>query len=202
MLIRRPGNYGWPFCATPDLPYVDYDFATATPGEDFNCNRPMNDSRHNTGLRTAAAGGPARRLVHVQPRQRCSRSWARAASARWAARRTTSTPQNRSVFRWPPYYNGVPLFYEWTRDYVKEFRLNRPNGGRLDEIRDVPLAGMVDNPMDMEFGPDGALYVLNYGDGFFSENPDADLSRIDFVRGNHTPVVKVAATPSRRPCAA
>ena len=36
MIIRRPGNYGWPFCATPDLPYVDYDFATATPGEDFN----------------------------------------------------------------------------------------------------------------------------------------------------------------------
>ena len=30
MIIRRPGNYGWPFCATPDMPYVDYDFATAT----------------------------------------------------------------------------------------------------------------------------------------------------------------------------
>ena len=37
--------------------------------------------------------------------------------------------QNRSVFRWPSYYNGVPLFYEWTRDYVKEFRLNRPTAG-------------------------------------------------------------------------
>ena len=55
---------------------------------------------------------------------------------------------------------------------------------------------VVDNPMDMEFGPDGALYVLEYGDGFFSENPDAQLSRIDFVRGNHTPVPKVAATPT------
>ena len=35
--------------------------------------------------------------------------------------------------------------------------------------------------MDMEFGPDGALYVLEYGDGYFAENPDAQLSRIDFV---------------------
>jgi cytochrome c len=26
MLIRGPANYGWPFCATPDKPYVDYDF--------------------------------------------------------------------------------------------------------------------------------------------------------------------------------
>ena len=38
-----------------------------------------------------------------------------------------------------------------------------------------------DNPMDLEFGPDGALYVLEYGDGFFAENPEAQLARIDFV---------------------
>jgi cytochrome c len=50
--------------------------------------------------------------------------------------------------------------------------------------------------MDMEFGPDGALYVLEYGDGFFSENPDAQLARIDVVRGNYTPVPQVAATPT------
>ena len=47
--------------------------------------------------------------------------------------------------------------------------------------------------MDIEFGPDGALYVLEYGDGFFAENPEAQLARIDFVRGNCTPVPKVTA---------
>ena len=46
---------------------------------------------------------------------------------------------NPSAFKWPRYYNGQPLFYEWTRDYVKEFRLNRPNGNRLADIRHVPL---------------------------------------------------------------
>jgi hypothetical protein len=53
--------------------------------------------------------------------------------------------------------------------------------------------------MDMELGPDGALYVLEYGDGFFSGNPDAQLARIDFVRGNYTPVPQVAATPTTSP---
>ena len=195
MIIRRAGNYGWPFCATSDMPYVDWDFANSTPGEDFNCNGPMNDSRHNTGLR---------RLPQViQPDV-----WYSYGESGLFPELGTGgigpmggpaydfDSANRSVFRWPAYYNGVPLFYEWTRDYVKEFRLNRANGNRLDEIRDVPLGEMVDNPMDMEFGPDGALYLLNYGDGFFSENPDADLARIDFVRGNHTPEVKVAATPA------
>ena len=52
--------------------------------------------------------------------------------------------------------------------------------------------------MDMEFGPDGALYVLEYGDGYFAENPDAQLSRIDFIGagGNRSPVPAVSATPT------
>ena len=37
--------------------------------------------------------------------------------------------------------------------------------------------------MDMEFGPDGSLYTLEYGDGFFVEKPEAQLARTDFVRG-------------------
>ena len=35
---------------------------------------------------------------------------------------------NPSVFKWPKYYHGQPLFYEWSRDYIKEFRLDKPNG--------------------------------------------------------------------------
>ena len=52
--------------------------------------------------------------------------------------------------------------------------------------------------MDMEFGPDGALYVLEYGDGYFAENPDAQLSRIDFVGpgGNRSPVPVIEAEPT------
>ena len=85
---------------------------------------------------------------------------------------------NRSVFRFPNYYAGKPLFYEWSRDYIKEIRLSenqRPSGI-------FPFNAFVDNPMDMEFGPDGALYVIEYGDGFFAENPDAQLSKINFVQ--------------------
>jgi len=115
-------------------------------------------------------------------------------------------PGNPSAFKWPRYYHGQPLFYEWSRDYVKEFRLDRPNGSRLADIRQVPIPlgyswidptgppdNPVDNPMDMEFGPAGALYALEYGDGFFAENPDAKLTKVNFVRGNYSPVVKVAA---------
>lgn len=58
-----------------------------------------------------------------------------------------------------------------------------------------------DNPMDLEFGPDGALYVLDYGDGFFRQNPDAGLYRIDYAEGNKAPtaVIKADITSGQAP---
>jgi len=35
-------------------------------------------------------------------------------------------------------------------------------------------------PIDMAFGPDGALYLLEYGSGYYVENADAQLSRIEY----------------------
>ncbi len=49
-IATEPGNYGWPYCATAELPYVDYDFATGVSGESFDCANPVNESPHNTGL--------------------------------------------------------------------------------------------------------------------------------------------------------
>ena len=111
-----------------------------------------------------------------------------------------------SPFRWPRVFEGHPLFYEWTRDYAKVFELNRPNGNRLADIHHL-FGGrgrraqnpnvVLDNPMDMEFGPDNALYTLEYGTGYFAELPAAQLARIDYVRnGQYTPVVRASGTPS------
>ena len=49
MLIRaRPTRLA--VLRDPDIPYIDYDFATETSGAPFNCNAATNDSPHNTGL--------------------------------------------------------------------------------------------------------------------------------------------------------
>jgi cytochrome c551/c552 len=45
-------------------------------------------------------------------------------------------------------------------------------------------------PIDMEQGPDGKLYILEYGKGWFSKNPDAGIVRIDYLEGNRPPIVK------------
>ena len=44
-----------------------------------------------------------------------------------------------------------------------------------------------DNPMDMQFGADGAFYLLTYGDGFFAANADAGMYKWEYVKGQRAP---------------
>jgi len=201
-IVREPGNYGWPYCATAELPYVDYDFATGESGAEFDCANPVNESPHNTGL------------TELPPVVQPDVWYSFGQSAEFPELGTGGIgpmagpayvfdPDRADPPAWPQYYDGVPLFYEWTRDYIKEFRLD--DAGEVAEINPVldgvgPANGdqaTLDNGMDLEFGPDGALYTLEYGDGFFSENPDAQLARIDYIGpgGNHAPDVEVSADP-------
>ena len=60
----------------------------------------------------------------------------------------------------------------------------------MTRIEDVLASFDLQNPIDMEFGPNGSLYVLNYGNGFFGSNqPGAELVRIDYLGpgGNSRP---------------
>ncbi|WP_210649830.1 PQQ-dependent sugar dehydrogenase [Nocardioides sp. SYSU D00065] len=195
-VVDEPGNYGWPYCATARLPYNDYNFATDKSGRRFDCSAPVNTSVHNTGKRKLppvtqpevwytydkSARFPGLEKGGIGPM---------AGPAYQYDRKDT---RGRNAVAWPKRYDNTPLFYEWTRDYIKGFHVN---GNRV-AIEDVVPGIVTDNPIDMEFGPDGALYVLEYGDGYFAENPDAQLSRIDFVGtgGNRSPVPKIEATPA------
>jgi cytochrome c len=206
MVVTEPANYGWPYCATPDLPYVDYDFATEQSGETFDCENPVNESPHNTGLTelppvTQPQVWYSYGLSAEFPELETGGIGPMAGPAYQYDRRTAQRGGPRST-AWPAYYDNVPLFYEWTRDYVKEFRLDASRT-EVAEINDVLASFELVHPIDMEFGPDGSLYVLNYGRGFFGQNqPGAELVRVDYVgatkgkpgktpHGNRAPSVDV-----------
>jgi|TARA_B110000285_G_scaffold231354_1_gene299907 cytochrome c len=48
-------------------------------------------------------------------------------------------------------------------------------------------------PMDMIFASDGNLYVLEYGTKWRSQNIDARLNRISYLKGNRTPIAKIGS---------
>lgn len=198
-IIRKPGNYGWPYCATAQLPYRDFDFATGTSGAEFDCTALVNDSPRNTGRRRLPPvvqpevwyGG----TLSAEFPELGSSGVAPMGGPAYRFNRRSSSPN-----KWPRYFDGVPIFYEWTRDALFTFQLDRrgnfapelPNGQRA--ITRLLPSIVFQNPIDMQFGSDGALYVLEYGDGYFSENPAAQLSRVDFISGNFTPVPVVTAS--------
>ena len=47
--------------------------------------------------------------------------------------------------------------------------------------------------MDMKFGPDGALYLIEWGSGFGGDNTDSGVYRIDYVQGNRAPIARAQA---------
>jgi cytochrome c len=195
-IATEPGNYGWPYCATDALPYVDYDFATGESGDPFNCAAPVNESPHNTGL------------TALPPVEHPQVWYSYALSAQFPELETggigpmagpayqfdPKATHGRNPTAWPAYYDNVPLFYEWTRDYIKEFRLDASRS-EVADINDVLASFDLQNPIDLEFGQDGSLYVLNYGNGFFGQNqPGAELVRIDYLggkKGNFAPTVSI-----------
>ena len=49
-------------------------------------------------------------------------------------------------------------------------------------------------PMDLDFGPDGALYVIEWGSGFGGDNADSGVYRIDYVAGDKAPIANGTAS--------
>lgn len=190
-IIRAPGNYGWPYCATRELPYIDVDFATGESGAPFDCGAPVNDSPRNTGMRRLPKVTQPEVWYGALPSAEFP-ELGTGGVAPMAGPAFQYRPGSSSRVQWPRYFDGTPIFYEWARDQLFEVRLDRSGG--LDQLRPLLSPAVVQNPIDMEFGPDGALYVLEYGDGYFSENPEARLSRVDYVQGNFTPVPVVTAS--------
>jgi cytochrome c551/c552 len=89
--------------------------------------------------------------------------------------------------RLPEYYNKKVFFYDWIRGWIKVLTL-LPNGD-LDNMEPFMAGTKFNSAIDMETGPDGRIYVLEYGSGWFSKNKDAGLARIDYNTGNRAPEV-------------
>ncbi|RMG56503.1 MAG: PKD domain-containing protein [Bacteroidetes bacterium] len=76
------------------------------------------------------------------------------------------------------------------RDWVFIATMNK-EGDLLKLDPFIPEKLNLSSPVDMAFGPDGALYVLEYGTRWFAGNPDARLTRIDYAAGNRAPLARI-----------
>ena len=182
---RKAGFFGWPLFVGNNFPYHEYDYITGKSGAAFDPAKPVNNSRNNTGLTI---------LPPVQPPfiwypYGASKDFPElGAGGRNAMAGPVYYTENFSKdTRYPDYFNGKLFIYDWIRDYVKIVTM-LPNGDfdKMDPFMEHTKFSAV---IDMEAGPDGKIYMLEYGKGWFTKNADAGLSRIDYISGNRPPKV-------------
>ncbi|MDQ3459360.1 MAG: PKD domain-containing protein, partial [Deinococcota bacterium] len=201
-IVTEPGQVaGWPFCTGPAEPFVDYDFETEEGQGLFDCSEAIpaviwykyaeteQFPELGSGGRNAQAGPILRE------------------------------PEPDARYQWREEYLNKWFIYEWTRHFVKMVTLGENGGGdgtELPELHsyttigapgeygqvprpDVVIEDFIEGlsrPMDLTQAPDGALYLLEYGMGWFEANEDARLSRIYNKTAAAPPVAMASAEPS------
>lgn len=181
---RKAGFFGWPLFIGNNYPYRAYDYTNGQSGEPFNAAAPVNNSPNNTGLNTLPPAQPA----YIWYPYGESKDFPEVGSGGRTAMAGPVYHSKAGISPYPAYYNGKLIIYEWVRGWVKAVSMS-PQGDYLSMepfLSNIPLAA----PIDMELGPDGKLYILEYGKGWFSKNPDAGLVRIDYLKGNRPPQVR------------
>lgn len=203
--VRQAGNFGWPYFVGPNAPYADYDFEKKVAGAFFDPAKPFNDSPNNTGLRDLPPAQPA---WIYWPYKKPKEFTELGEGGRTACGGPVFhfRPEFEKTDGFPREFDGCLLFWDWQRPFIKWARLDAQqnlvkiedftNAVRaLNDKDDASKAGdafVLRRPVDAQFGPDGCLYLLDYG-LTWGANKDAKLVKISYVRGNLPPVAKASA---------
>ncbi|CAM5637327.1 glycosyl hydrolase [Streptomyces pilosus] len=183
--VTRAGNFGWPYCTGTNKAYVDYDFATGTPGAAFNCAAPRNTSPRNTGLTDLPPAQPA----WIPYDGGSVPEFGNGSESPMGGPVYRHDAASTSEVKFPAEYDGDFFAGEFGRRWIK--RIEAGGDGTVQTINPFPWTGT--QVMDMAFGPDGALYVLDYGTGYFNGDANSALYRIEHVTGGRAPVAQARA---------
>ncbi|MFJ2715628.1 ThuA domain-containing protein [Streptomyces sp. NPDC087437] len=179
--VTKPGNYGWPYCVGKNEAYIKYDFATKQSGAAFDCSAPKNTSPNNTGLVDLPPAQPA----WIDYDGGSIPEFGTGSESPMGGPVYRYDPDLNSAAKFPEAYDGDFFAGEFGRRWIK--RIEQDDDGTVKSINPFPWSGT--QVMDMAFGPDGALYVLDYGLSWFGGDENSALYRIENVTNGHAPTV-------------
>ncbi|MBC8154007.1 MAG: PQQ-dependent sugar dehydrogenase, partial [Bacteroidetes bacterium] len=191
---KKAGNYGWPYFVGDSKPYYTYDFASKTVGPLFDPNAPANPSPNNTGAKTLP---PVQKAMIWYPYAKSTEYPELGTGGRCAIGGPVYNydAKAKSAGKLPAYYDKAIFVSDWMRNWVFAVRLDdQQNYQRMEPF--MPLGGNFKRPVDMEFGADGVLYMLEYGSVYGIDNTDARLVKVEFNPGNRAPVARISAKDS------
>jgi cytochrome c len=184
---RGPGNFGWPLFIGYNQAYNVFDYQDETYGAPSDSLRPLNLSPNNTGLRELP---PAKRPLIAYPYGVSEEypelgTGGRAAIGGPVFHRADFSPSASRVF--PEYYDGRWLVVDYVRNWIFAVTMS-PESDRVVSLERVAPKLTFLNPIDMQFGPEGDLYVVEY-----ARAPYGKISKIEYNPGNRAPRVTIDA---------
>lgn len=188
---KKAGNFGWPHFVGDNKAYNKYDFEKEVSGPKWDAAAPLNTSKNNTGLQKLPAAQKAFIWYPYgsSPDFPLMGNGGRNAMAGPVYYQDDFKGAER---KFPAYYDKKLFIYEWMRGFIMSVTLD-DKGDFVRMERFLPNMTF-NNPMDMEFAPNGDLYMLEYGTGWFVQNDNARLIRIEYNGGNRKPQVQAKAS--------
>ena len=188
---RTAGYFGWPLFVGNNYAYSEYDYATGKMGMQFDPAKPLNNSRNNTGLKELPPAHPAFIWYPYANSPDFPQIGSGGRNAMAGPVFYSSVWGNTGI---PAYYDGKLFIYDFIRGWIKAVTM-KPNGD-FDYMEPFMEHIKMNSAIDMEMGPDGHLYILEYGTGWFTQNADAGLYRIDYdSTAKAKPAVAIVTPP-------
>ncbi len=189
---KGPGFFGWPYFIGDNFPYHRHNHADSSYGAAYDVNKPVNESVNNTGLRELPT--PVVPAMIYYP-YGVSEVFPQLGSS---GRSATGGPVFRKAdfksgapFAFPAYYEGKWLIVDFMRGWI--FAVSMDKNGDYESMERVLPNETFSSAIDMDFGPDGALYILEYGSAWFRGNANSRLIKIEYNAGNRKPNVAARA---------
>lgn len=181
---RSTGFFGWPYFIGNNDAYPHYDFATKMVGPKFDPLHPVNASPNNTGIRDLPPAQPAFIWYGIDSCREFPLLGKGTASA-MAGPVYRNELFKDAKYKLPVYYDGKLFIYDWMRRWIMAVTMDEKGNYKSMEpfLEQFHFTG----PIDMKIGPDGALYILEYGTNWFAKNTDAQLIRIEYASDNRNP---------------
>jgi cytochrome c len=190
---RKAGNFGWPYFIGENRGYPMYNYSNDSVGPENNPAKPINNSVNNTGLKELPPAQPAfisypygvsEKFPEVGTSSRCA--------VGGPIYHATDFKNPERPF--PAYYEGKWIAADLSRGWIMSITMNE-KGDYQSMERFLPSYQPIE-PIDIKFGSNGDLYVLEYGSNWFRKSENAKLVRIQYNAGNRTPIVAASASAS------
>jgi cytochrome c len=187
---RRPGFFGWPYFIGENHAYPYFDYRLGRPTAPKDPTKPINNSVNNTGLRELPPAQPAFISYPYGPSEKFPElgSGSRSATGGPVYRRADFP---KAVRPFPEYCEGKWFAADLARGFIVSIAIDE-NGNYRSMERFAPHFRWSEI-IDMKFGPEGDLYVLDYGSTWFAKSEDSQLVRIEYNGGNRPPTAAITA---------